>query len=183
MKFEDVTDIVNRIDIRQSRKEFFAHCKKHGLTNRETKQEYNRLKDKRNRVWQNDKYIVHTIFPDDRDPLGWIHLSIRNVDGSAKHDWREFQDIKNSILGKEYEGIELYPAESRVLDECNQFHIYCAPKGEVIPCGRADRRVSWIPRAEGTYQRDRDGNELRMIDGKVVENNRARPLAKPTECA
>jgi len=61
-------------------------------------------------------------FPDDKPPI-W--LSIKRHDKEAFHDWRVFQRIKNAILGEEWEGVEIYPAESRLVDTCNQYHLFC----------------------------------------------------------
>jgi hypothetical protein len=52
-------------------------------------------------------------------------LSIKRHDKEAFHDWRVFQRIKNAILGEEWEGVEIYPAESRLVDTCNQYHLFC----------------------------------------------------------
>jgi hypothetical protein len=53
-----------------------------------------------------------------------IHLSIRDNERSARHDWRDFQRIKNELLGPEYELVEMYPRESHVVDLSNQFHLF-----------------------------------------------------------
>lgn len=53
-----------------------------------------------------------------------VHLSIRDDQRSAKHDWRDFQRIKNEILGPETELVEVYPRESQVVDLSNQFHLW-----------------------------------------------------------
>jgi hypothetical protein len=58
---------------------------------------------------------------------GWppmIHLSIKRVDREAFHDWRVLQDIKNSVLSPEHEAVELYPADSRLWDTANQYHLW-----------------------------------------------------------
>lgn len=52
------------------------------------------------------------------------HLSIKRVDRQPLHDWRALQAIKNAIAGPECEAIELYPAESRVVDTANQYHLF-----------------------------------------------------------
>jgi hypothetical protein len=44
-------------------------------------------------------------------------------------DWRDKQDIKDKIVGTEWEAAELYPAESRVQDEGNWSHLWVMPKG------------------------------------------------------
>ena len=72
-----------------------------------------------------------------------VHLSIRNLDRSARHDWREFQQIKNELVGPENEAVELYPAESRLVDNANQFHLWClADPSARFPIGWRDRMVS-----------------------------------------
>jgi hypothetical protein len=53
-----------------------------------------------------------------------IWLSIKRRDKKAVHDWRHFQRIKNELVGPEFEGAELYPAESRLADCANQYHVW-----------------------------------------------------------
>lgn len=59
----------------------------------------------------------------------YITLGIINADNSARHDWREFQQIKNQICGEEWEAIELYPSESRLRDPSNEFFLWAVPPG------------------------------------------------------
>ncbi|MGI0147901.1 MAG: DUF7694 domain-containing protein [Thermoplasmata archaeon] len=54
-----------------------------------------------------------------------VHLSIKRNDRSPVHDWRDLQRIKNEVLGAEHEAMELYPAESRLIDTANQYHLWC----------------------------------------------------------
>ena len=58
-----------------------------------------------------------------------IHLSIKRLDGQALQDWRELQRIKNELLGKEVEAVQLHPAESRLLDMCDQVHLWALKQG------------------------------------------------------
>jgi len=51
-------------------------------------------------------------------------IAIQRRDGAAVQDWRDLQAIKNELFGAEHEAIELYPAESRVVDTQNQFHLW-----------------------------------------------------------
>jgi hypothetical protein len=81
-----------------------------------------------------------------------IHLSIKNRDNSAHHDWREFQRVKNELIGEEEDAIEIYPAESRCVDTSNQYHIWCV-LGMPIPMGFAERHVSEKSSVEGLNQR------------------------------
>lgn len=87
----------------------------------------------------NSRYQVLVKF--ERAP-GWpplVHLSIKAHDKRCVRDWRDMQRIKNEIVGPEAEGLELYPAESRLMDEANQFHIYCAHPIVNFPFGQQDR--------------------------------------------
>lgn len=70
------------------------------------------------------------------------HLSIKRNDRKVAHDWRDFQRIKNEICGPDCEGIEIYPAESRLVDTSNQYHLWVFPKGKFIPFGFFERVVS-----------------------------------------
>jgi hypothetical protein len=85
------------------------------------------------------------------------HLSIRRNDRSACKDWRHFQQIKNELCGPECEGVELYPAESRLIDTANQFHIWVLPAGRRFPVGYvAGRHVTGpdMASAIGATQRE-----------------------------
>jgi hypothetical protein len=54
-----------------------------------------------------------------------VHLNIRRRDGALDiRDWRHFQQIKNELSGSECEAVELYPAESRLVDTSNKFHLW-----------------------------------------------------------
>ena len=74
----------------------------------------------RGQVYLNDKYQVI------RNEIsnGMVHLSIKLINKSHEHDWREYQQIKNELIGEECEAMEIYPAESRLVDAANQFHIW-----------------------------------------------------------
>lgn len=97
-----------------------------------------------------------------------FHLSIRNNDRSAKHDWREFQRIKDEIVGKEAEMVEVYPKDSLLVDSSNQFHLWGFLTGESIlmkmGIGFEGGRFVWdgispkphIPGTENAVQRPRN---------------------------
>ncbi len=53
------------------------------------------------------------------------------------------QRIKNELVGEECEGVELYPAESRLVDSSNQFHMFvCKEPGTKFPFGFENRYVT-----------------------------------------
>ncbi len=57
-------------------------------------------------------------------PYERVWLSIRNNDRSTRRDWRDFQRIKNEIVGREIEMVEIYPQESQKVDMSNQYHLW-----------------------------------------------------------
>lgn len=72
--------------------------------------------------------------------LTW--LSIKRRDKEPVHDWRHLQRIKSELVGRENEGVELYPAESRHVDGANQYHLWVlAEKGVRFPFGFSGRSV------------------------------------------
>lgn len=101
--------------------------------------------------WINELYqVARRVFPG--SPL--VQLNIRRRDGrSLFRDWRHFQEIKNQLVGEECEGVELYPAESRLVDTSNKYHIWCHTDPEFrFPLGfgyrhveDADRKRNKIP--------------------------------------
>ncbi|HRH85667.1 MAG TPA: hypothetical protein PLO41_02360 [Rubrivivax sp.] len=96
--------------------------------------------------------IVRTHFGEENGDMFW--LSIKRRDRAPVHDWRELQQIKNMIVGDEHEGFEVYPAESRLVDTANQYHVWVfvdpavrLPVGygqrEVMDCGAAAAVGAW----------------------------------------
>lgn len=105
-------------------------------------------------TFRNNQYTVTV-----KDLEGGAHyLTIKRNDRHWKHDWRHLQRIKNELLGPEVEAVELYPAESRLVDEANQYHLWALPEGERFPFGFTDRSVRMDSDEEhGSKQRpDRD---------------------------
>lgn len=72
--------------------------------------------------------------------ISW--LVIRRIDSEPVRDWRHLQRIKNELCGPEREGFEMYPAESRLVDTSNQYHLFVLPLGVPMPFGYATRDVS-----------------------------------------
>jgi len=106
----------------------------------------------------NDKYAVTV---DRRHDV--VHLSISRIDKSPIHDWRDLQEIKNLLVGKECEGMELYPAESRKVDLANQAHLWVLKDEErEIPIGyTSGRMVSDCEGLSGVNQRPHPQGECR----------------------
>lgn len=83
-------------------------------------------------TWMNQKYVATVR----RDPTigaeGWppmAHLAIRRVDRKVIHDWRDLQRVKADIFGATAEAVELYPADDRVVDTANSYHLWVFTDG------------------------------------------------------
>jgi hypothetical protein len=72
-----------------------------------------------NQVFQNDTYWVAV-----GQCPPFIRLTIKRHDGKPYEQWRDLQTIKNELVGPEYEAVELFPAESRLVDTSNEYHLW-----------------------------------------------------------
>lgn len=72
-------------------------------------------------------------------------LGISNADQSARRDWREFQQIKNELVGPEVVAIEVYPKESEKVDPSNFFLLWCLHGGLWIDLSVASQRHVLTP--------------------------------------
>lgn len=73
--------------------------------------------------------------------VGIIHLSIKRLDKEPITNWNHLQRIKNEIVGPEHEACELFPAESRLVNLANQYHLWVLSDTEArFPFGFNDGR-------------------------------------------
>lgn len=101
------------------------------------------------RIFINSRYQVSVRMRDVPEPFGLcIELSIKTRDRAAHHDWRDFQRIKNELVGEDYEAVEMYPSEKRLVDTANQYYLFVFPELQFsrgwFPFGFAERLVSEI---------------------------------------
>jgi hypothetical protein len=76
-------------------------------------------------IWCNSLYQVNIrTIPSNGLVPEVKHLSIKRRDKRVVHDWRDLQRIKNELVGAECEAVEIYPAESRLVDSANQYHLW-----------------------------------------------------------
>lgn len=116
-------------------------------------------------AWGNDLYDAAAIvYPDigaiPESLRGCIYITLKRRDRHAIHDWRHFQQIKNEIAGPEREAVELYPAEARLVDEANQYHLFVLPPGMRVPFGSSSRMVSSDEQLQ-EFNRQRERGEHR----------------------
>lgn len=89
-------------------------------------------------IWTNSRYQV---LRREIDGGAMIYLSIKRLDQKPIRSWRDLQRIKTELVGAECEGVELFPAESRVTDTANQYHLWVLTDPDArIPLGFATRR-------------------------------------------
>jgi len=92
--------------------------------------------------WRSDLYLVQVT---DAHAAGhaipgvpaMLWLRIYRHDGrEIEHHWRELQRIKNELVGLECQGVEFYPAASRLHDGENSYHLWVfTVPGEALPFG------------------------------------------------
>jgi hypothetical protein len=87
--------------------------------------------------YANDIYTVQV-----RNEPPYVHLTISGLDGEPCKNWSHFQRIKNELVGSECEAVELFPADSRLVDTRNEYHLWVlADPASRYPFGFTERRV------------------------------------------
>ena len=134
-------------------KEHLAFCKQSGLTKEQANDSYHYMK--RLEHWMNDTYHVSIDKQTDMHGLSFPvwHLAIKRNDRAPCTDWRDFQAIKNQLVGEECEAVEMYPAESRLMDTANSYHLWAFPDGHKLAIGWTERAVTSDPMMPGAKQR------------------------------
>ena len=75
--------------------------------------------------WETYRNDVYLVVIERSEPL--THLCIRRHDGQPCENWEDQQQIKSEIIGPENEAVELFPAESRLIDSTNEYHLWVHP--------------------------------------------------------
>ena len=83
---------------------------------------------------------------------GYIYISLKNHKRTTNVSWQHKQWIKNDICGVEAEGVELFPAENRMVNSANQYHIWVLTENRKIPCGWHEGRLVTDNTVEGAKQ-------------------------------
>lgn len=111
------------------------------MTRRAVNPEYLKHCPEVKEAWANDLYQA-TVSYDEGRRDGHLMISLKRHDRAAVRDWRHLQQIKNEVAGPEREAVELFPAESRLMDTANQYWLWVAPAGVEWPIGYPDGAVS-----------------------------------------
>jgi hypothetical protein len=95
-------------------------------------------------AYANDTYIVLVghVPP-------FLRLTVKRHDGDTVRCWKDLQTIKNTFAHPECEAVELFPAESRLIDTANEYHLWVhSQAGFQFPLGfQAGRTVIPTPAA------------------------------------
>jgi hypothetical protein len=81
-------------------------------------------------VYVNSRYMVEVLVTPMGKGANEYYLSIKDLWRSARHDWRDFQKIKNDLVNEDAWFFEAYPAESRLVDTANQYHLFAVRLGD-----------------------------------------------------
>lgn len=86
-----------------------------------------------------------------------LWCSIKRRDKSSAHGWRDLLSIKNLIVGPEYEGFEIHPAESRPVESANQCQMFVFLDAKLrLRVGFRTREVTGADQAASVGARQRD---------------------------
>lgn len=83
------------------------------------------------RIWKNNLYIVQE-FPKSE---GMTLLMVRRNDAAPIRSWSDMQRIKNELMGEDRVAVEVYPAESDLIDLANMYHLWVFQEGYKLPFG------------------------------------------------
>lgn len=97
--------------------------------------------DAKAKIWVNNEYtVMHYEGRDadfavvNRSLKGQCdYISIRNNTRTPCRNWEDFQRIKNQLVGPERWGIEIYPTDEMLVNDCHQYHIFVLPEGITQP--------------------------------------------------
>jgi hypothetical protein len=124
--------------------EFFAGMFNGRIPNAAEKMDL--VRDSVNRLANSPVYLndLYTVQIEQMPPF--VHLIIRRNDWDTCKDWRHFQQIKNEFVGIENEAVELFPAESRLVDTANVYHLWVHTDARFrFPLGLPSRLVTAQP--------------------------------------
>jgi hypothetical protein len=87
-------------------------------------------------IWGNGKYTVTVHVIESREegdpPMHLLGIHTRTRATVGAHDWRHFQAIKNQLCGEERLAVEIYPPESQLVDEANEYWLWVLPEGAFL---------------------------------------------------
>ena len=100
-------------------------------------------------IYVNDIYQVAVYRNEDADSLVHVPelkgrctwLSIKRRDKRPVNNWQDMQTIKNRLVGVDCDAIQMFPAESRMVNTANQYHLIVLPPDAIVPFGWGRRHI------------------------------------------
>ena len=100
-------------------------------------------------IYVNDIYQVAVYRKEEADELVHVDelkgrctwLSIKRRDKRPVNNWQDMQTIKNRLVGVDCDAIQIFPAESRMVNMANQYHLIVLPSDALLPFGWGSRSV------------------------------------------
>ena len=93
-------------------------------------------------LYENKVFMVIVRLLEYKDPRAdKIWLSIKRHDRTSDVGWRDLQAIKNRLCGTDCVGLEVYPEHRKVVDTCNQYHLWVHRPNVEIDFGYHERLV------------------------------------------
>ena len=100
-------------------------------------------------MYINEIYVVFVYRGADADKMVNVaelkgkctHISMKRKDKRPMNNWQDMQTIKNRLVGTEIDAIQIFPAESRLMNTANQYHLFCFPPEVRLPVGWDERLV------------------------------------------
>jgi len=100
-------------------------------------------------IYVNDIYQVAVYRNEEADELVHVEelkgrctwLSIKRRDKRPVNNWQDMQTIKNRLVGVDCDAIQIFPAESRMINMANQYHLIVLPSDAWLPFGWGFRSV------------------------------------------
>lgn len=116
-------------------------------------------------VWTNGEYeVIVGVFDSETK-----HLSVKRMDRAPIRNWRHLQQIKNEICGLEWEAVELFPAESRLADNANQYHLWAM--ADKFPIGFPEGMVTDDTQTVAFNEADHSGRQEPWQPGLTTGRN------------
>ncbi len=86
------------------------------------------------RTFLNNRFHVQIY----RIETGWgevLQLTVGRHGDLGQPSWSELQRIKNELIGRERVAVQVFPAESHLVDQADLLHLWVLPKGFELPFG------------------------------------------------
>ena len=80
--------------------------------------------------------VQHYVKPTNWGPVD--HLMVRRNDEEPVRSWQDLQRIKNELCGVDRTAVEVFPAETDLVDAANIYHLWVLPENFTLPFSLKD---------------------------------------------